>query len=79
MTENARSARINGSNMTLTEEHCQELYGCSLDELDEQTTWMDYVINRVKLKTGNTIDETGVAIIVEEFSKRIKELEEKHG
>ena len=61
----------------LTETQCQSLYGCSLEEMREQTTWMDYVINRVKLKTNNSIDETVVAIIVEEFGKRVKELEEK--
>jgi len=63
----------------LTEEECQKLYGCSLEELNEQTTWMNYVMNRVHMKTGCRIDETSVAIVVEEFSKRIKELEEKHG
>lgn len=67
---------MNGMN-ELTEEQCQEFYGCSLKELEEQQTWMNYVMNRVRMKTGHIINEIDVAIVVEEFRKRVEELEEK--
>ena len=75
---NALNAVMSGTNSSsLTEEECQKYYGCSLSEMDEQITWMSYVKFRVKALTGQDINEAIICIIIEEFGKRIKELENK--
>lgn len=67
---------MSGTNdQPLTEEECQKHYGCTLAEMGDQLEWLSYVQFRVKALTSEDISIAGICIVVEEFGKRIRELE----
>jgi len=58
---------------------CMRLYGHTSKELEEQLTWMSYVIEQVRAETGTQMTIEDIAIVIKEFGKRIKEVEEQNG
>ena len=61
----------------LSDREDQKVYSFSDDQLDEQLTWMYYVINQVKQNTGEDLSIEAMVIVIREFGMRVQELKER--
>lgn len=49
----------------------------SEEEIEEQLTWIYYVMNQVKMETGTQVSIEDIVIVIREFGKRVEELKER--
>lgn len=61
----------------LSDEESLRVYGFVNSEIDEQLTWINYVMNQVYMTTGTKMKVEDVVIVVRELGTRVKELEVK--